>query len=497
MKLLRSIGKFNAPLWLSLTGVALCCGIVIQTSAKARRPIGEQGSVRVTAQARARTVAGQTSGGRTVSAERFAGANVCAKINAADAALGAQAGTIIAPNGGQCGETAIRVTANHQLMLGKGVYSFKTKGVPLLLDSDATLEGRGWETIVEESSVPRQFTAIQNYANAADNGATSRNIHIRNLQVKGAQPPGVYDSTLQAVSLGNCHNCTVENVFFNETNAIGLQFGASSTIGSDPGPDLQARGITQALGRYADQVTVRNCLFYRVASQNLALVNGQNVVFEQNTFKDPYQNEAGVAGPYVQILDLECNEADDRLFNVVIAGNTLDATNSLGNSTGYSINGIAVNATAGTGRNILVKNNTLTGGPLKTDAQGTPGAKMLWGIVVAAGGGGSIRDVTVTGNVLQKLGATALALYGAKNIEIHDNLAVSTATGGFSAIYITGSTDNKIYRNVLRTDPQTTCSCSVEITEVDGSDRNAYWGNTGGRPTLAGKASKIISHTAP
>ncbi|CAN5220810.1 hypothetical protein BH18ACI2_BH18ACI2_15460 [soil metagenome] len=482
---------------LFLLGVALCCGVVTQTSAKARRPTGDQRSARVTAQARARTVAEQTGSRRTVSAERFAGANICAKINAAGAALGAQAGTIIAPNGGgQCGETAIRVAANHKLVLGKGVYSFKTRGVPLLLDSDTTLEGRGWETIIEESSVPRQFTAIQNYANKVSNGATSRNIHIRNLQVKGAQPPGVYDSTDQTVSLGNCHNCSVENVFFNETNAIGLQFGASSTLGSDPGPDLQARGITQALGRYADQVTVRNCLFYRVASQNLALVNGQNVVFEKNTFKDPYQNEAGVAGPYVQILDLECNEANDRLFNVVIAGNTLDATNSLGNSTGYSINGIAVNATAGTGRNILVKNNTLIGGPLKTDAQGTPGAKMLWGIVVAAGGG-SIRDVTVTGNVMQKLGAPALALYGAKNIEIHDNLAVSTATSGFSAIYIEGSTNNKIYRNVLRKDPQTTCSCSVEITEVDGSDRNTYWENTGGRPTLAGKASKIISHTAP
>jgi len=60
-----------------------------------------------------------------------------------------------------------------------------------------------------------------------------------------------------------------------------------------------------------------NCLFTRVASQNLALVNGRNIVFEGNRFLSPGQS----GGPGSTNIDLEPNEPGDRLENVVIRRN--------------------------------------------------------------------------------------------------------------------------------------------------------------------------------
>ena len=292
---------------------------------------------------RQRTTAGPAKG-KVAVANDFPGADLGAKINAADQSLGPAPGEIVVTGGGTI-STQVIISSDHTLRLGPGTYAPKTANIPIVLKPRSSVVGAGWDqTIILESTAAGQFTVISAYNHSIENGTADSGLTIRDVQIRGANPG--FNSAPQAVSLGNCSGCLVDKVWINGTRSIGVQLGGSSRR-----------------GYFAENSKVTNCLFTRVASQNLALVNGKNIVFEGNRFITSGQR----GGPGNTNIDLEVNEGEDRLESVLIRNNLIDVRNSEMSPTG---NGIVVNSTSGTIHvgPILIEKNTIIGGETK----GTP-----------------------------------------------------------------------------------------------------------------------------
>lgn len=369
-------------------------------------------SVSAAAQTRQRTAAGQ----RTVDAASFPGADLGAKINAADRALGAGAGEIVVRGGGRI-TTQIVVSEGHTLRLTRGVYAPVTTEIPVLLKSGATIKGDGWETVLLESIAPGQFVVVSAYNGSRRNEDGDSDITVRDIQIKGANPG--FNSAPQAVALGNCVRCTVDNVWVNATRSIGVQLGGSS-----------------AGGKWAEDSKVVNCLFTRVASQNLAMVNGRNILFENNRFI-----KAGQAGgPGSTNIDLEPNMATDRLENITIRNNFIDVRDSDIPTTG---NGILVQSGSGTPHvgPILIEGNTVIGGSI----EGTVTNVLSNGIYVF---GVTMRDVTIRNNKVTRTGQAGIRIEGTR-FTVTGNQFTDIGGGGIPGFYMAAS-DSRITNNTLR-----------------------------------------------
>jgi hypothetical protein len=355
---------------------------------------------------------GQT-GARAVEANGFPGSDLGAKINAADRALGGAAGEIVARDGGRI-STQVVISSGHTLRLMPGTYATVTAEIPILLKPGAAVVGAGWETILLESTAPGQFTVINVYNNAQRNGNSDSDVTIRDLQIKGANPG--FNSAPQAVSLGNCKNCLVDHVWVNATRSIGIQLGGSAQFGN-----------------LAENSRVTNCLFTHVASQNLALVNGRNITFENNRFVDPGQP----GGPGSTAIDLEPNDTDDHLENVVIRNNLIDARTSVIQAG----NGIVVQSGSGTRfvGPVLVEGNTVYGG----SNHGTITNSLSNGIYVF---GITMKDVTIRNNRVTRMGQCGLRLEGT-HFTVLNNQFIDVGGGGTPGFYMAGVTDSRIEGN--------------------------------------------------
>ncbi|HEX6732198.1 MAG TPA: right-handed parallel beta-helix repeat-containing protein, partial [Pyrinomonadaceae bacterium] len=353
---------------------------------------------------------------RRVFAESFPGADLGAKINAADRALGNQPGEIVVRNSGTIA-TQVILSSDHVLRLSPGTYAATTTNTPILMKPRSSLIGAGMQqSIIVESTVPGQWTVISAYHNSVVNGNADSGLLIRDVQIKGANP--LFNSTYQAISLGNCSNCTVDKVWINGTRSIGIQLGGGS-----------------ALGHFADNSKVTNCLFTDVASQNLALVNGRNIVFEGNRFLASGQ----IGGPGTTNIDLEPNDVHDRIQNVTIRNNFIDVRESKVPTSG---NGILAQATTGTTLvgPILIEQNTIIGG----SNQGVITNILSNGIYVF---GGTMRDVTIRNNTITRTGQSGMRIEGT-NFIVENNKMTDVGGGGIPGFVVIAN-NSRIVNNTF------------------------------------------------
>lgn len=386
--------------------------------------------------------------GRLVRAADFAGRDLGTRINAADRALGNSAGVIEVVDGGRF-TTPIVISENHTLWLRAGLYQPVTAGIPILLKAGASVIGEGWDkTILTESTAPGQFTVVGGYGGAQLNGNPDNNLTVRDLQIRGANAG--FNSAPQAISLGNCANCVVERVWLNGTRSIGVQLGG---LGS--------------LGYRAENTRVTDCLFTRVASQNLAVVNGRNILLARNKFYATGQK----GGPGATNIDLEPNSEDDYLENITIRDNLLDVRDSEVPTSG---NGIVVQATTGTPHvgNILVENNIIIGGSNSDTITNI----MSNGIFVF---GATMHDVTIRGNRITRTGQAGLNLQG-RNLTVTDNQLTDVGGGGTAGFILDGVTDSVITGNTYTYTGKGTTDDRILILQDNA--RTILRNNSGFRP---------------
>lgn len=357
---------------------------------------------------------GQRQQGRVVNANDYPGRDIGAKINAADKALGAQKGEIVIKGGGRI-STQIVLSSDHVLRFMPGTYAATTAEIPILMKPRSSVIGSGWESIIVESTAPGQFTVICAYNHSILNGSADAGLVIRDLQIKGANPG--FNSAPQAISLGNCTGCLVDKVWINGTRSIGVQLGGSASKGN-----------------FAENSKVTNCLFTRVASQNLALVNGRNITFEGNQFLAAGQ----AGGPGSTNIDLEPNEPTDHLENVFIRNNLIDVHDSEMPTTG---NGIVVQA--GSTRfigPIVIENNRIIGGVF----EGSITNVLSNGIYVF---GNTMRDVTIRNNVITRTGQSGISIEG-RRIVVSNNELRDVGGGGIPGFRVNAH-DSRITNNTI------------------------------------------------
>ncbi len=390
-------------------------------------------------------------------ANNFSGADLGQKINAADQDLGSNVGEILVQGGGTI-STQVIISPGHTLRFSEGTFRLTTELLwegAILLKSRTAVVGSGAKTIIVEP--PRTgWVVFQSYEDARTRPAhsgTDSNIDISNLTIRGANP-AVEGSVRQTITLGNCHNCSVTRVAFDGTGVIGVQAGGNAIKGN-----------------FADTVLIKNNSFTRVAGQEVAIVNGRNVVVDSNTFKDTGRNN-GLQG--VTAIDVEPNVSTDIIQRIEITNNVIDSSGS-----GFLHgNGILVQngaATQGFGP-VLVKGNTVNGGPLVPNF----GGNVATGIYVA----GNTQDVTVVNNIVRRVAHCGIRLENSTRNFVSGNTLTSTGTGGINAFEIINTTDSKIFDNVVQVDPASPLGNSV-IVETGSSRNNEYKGNTNGREPLA------------
>lgn len=381
---------------------------------------------------------------RLISANEYFGGDVGARINAADAELGTNPGEIYIYGGGTI-STQIVLSENHVLHLGAGTYTSDVAGAPILMKSDTTLYGDGWDTIIQETSSSgggtNHFIVIANHAAYFSNGSTQRNMFIRDLQIQGVRTD--FNSALETITLGNVHRAIVENVYLNATHCIGIQAGGAATLGSDP----------LGLGRYAEDVIIKDCLFVNVASQNVAFVNAKDSTIIDNIFMNPGQT----GGPGSTAIDVEVNDpANDLADNIIIKGNIMDARNSPLNPHG---NFIAYQPATASKSFVITGNialsNFLTSNGIITNTNPKQGL-ISNNLFIGMGQSGIFFQgiqTKICDNFLidtGTAGAPSIRLNNAQRVDVTSNTTLNPVLGGGAIVEQGTSNFNSIQSNTLQ-----------------------------------------------
>jgi len=142
--------------------------------------------------------------GRVVEAEKYPGADIGAKINAADAALGADAGEIRVSSGGNIA-TQINISSNHKLRVTRGIYTATTNSSVIRLKDNSSLECNDWNAVLSESTgkagASSPFSIVHDYNGDVSNHKASQKISVRGCHFKGARSD--FNSVPQTIGLGN------------------------------------------------------------------------------------------------------------------------------------------------------------------------------------------------------------------------------------------------------------------------------------------------------
>jgi hypothetical protein len=292
-----------------------------------------------------------------------------------------------------------------------------TEAIPFRLKQGATIRGSGWTSVIRESSYPKQWGVVGRYHGSLANEARDERLTIRDLKIQGFDGKP-FNSAPQALDLGNCVDCLVENVWLNETHSIGLQYGGAGFKGN-----------------YALRSVARHILFTQVASQSLACVNCDQVTFEDIWVIDPGQ----AGGPGNTSIDFEPNGERDRNTNNTLRRFHIDHRGSVQSTTG---NGVVVQASATKlAGNVLVENGVIIGGRSGWEAEVT---NKLSNALYVFG----ISNVTIRNVKVSRTGQTCIYLDGPSNVTLENILCEDVGGGGVPGFiaYVNGK---NIFRDIV------------------------------------------------
>jgi hypothetical protein len=374
------------------------------------------------------------SGARLCVANQESGTTLGDKIMACDSDLGTNPGVIEVYGGGELTHLsgAVILSPNRRLILHAGTYTSLSQNVVIAFKDSDTIEGDGFGTVLQESTATftgsnNPFTVIGDFQNNINNvEAAVSNVRIRNLQVQGAQSN--FSSIAQAVSLGNCQDCTVDHVWVNNTHAIGIQAGGGS-----------------GAGNRAQNVLIHDNLLTGVASQNLACTNCQNVKLHHNVIKAPGRPNSTVG---LVAIDIEPNASTDYELGVEVSDNTVDAqdgSTSCGGSSICTLNGIVVQngATVPADKyHVTVAGNQISGADITSSSDFIQTAAIQI----------SAPNVTVAGNRIQRA-LDGIIIESSPNVSIQRNTLVSVGFTSNLALSIIGAnTTGQVKGNVCYSD---------------------------------------------
>ncbi len=265
-------------------------------------------------------------------ANDFTGADIGAKINAADAACGANVGCEIwVFDGGSVAANTIRtqitIGSFHTLKFWEGIFpiviteeDLNTTWVPgeaaIYLKDNANLTGTGWNSVLVENDYSRNQilipeTGLSVYApsghtivgtwssrfscsRGANNGTCrSSNIHVSNLKFLGRRQSQFDGGNSASVALSNGYNVSVRNCWFDQTAGYATSFGG--TMASPDGdPHFEGETIAGSTGaaqglvaaNYAKDGWFDGNSMNNLQTQWLAVTTAENVRITNNIFRE-------------------------------------------------------------------------------------------------------------------------------------------------------------------------------------------------------------------
>ncbi|MGI9065980.1 MAG: hypothetical protein ACR2HX_06200 [Pyrinomonadaceae bacterium] len=409
-------------------------------------------------------VATQT-GDRICFAAQAAGADVGAKVNTCDALLSVSKGEIHLTGGGNIA-TQIILSPHHTLRVLSGTYTATVNGAVVLLKDNTAVDCASWSPTLAESTgttggTNSPFVIIGDHAGHTASGGTNVNITVRGCHLKGAR--GDFNSASQTIGLGNCQNCTVESNWLDATRTIGIQYGGSS-----------------ATGNYAKNSTIKNNMLTSVASQSIAVTNGEAISISGNQIISPGQT----GGPGNTPIDLEPNAVADRVRSITVTNNLIDARNS---PSGIVINAILVQNGAGTSSYgpVFIEGNEIIGAALSA-----AGNQIAHGFIYVLA-----PNTHVKGNYLQR-GFNCLNAESASGGSFTNNVLNGCGYTANYSILLENTSGYTVDGNIILIDPIDALVAGQDrtIQELGSSTGNRYSNNTADFFALLG-TSKVGSNT--
>jgi hypothetical protein len=410
-----------------------------------------------------------TPSGMILYTKNFQGGDLGARINAADKALGANRGWIVAEAGTI--STQVRLNAGHKLKLGRGRFELVNSDIwtgSIVVESDTAIYGEGIDKTIIVEPEKAYICIVSAGTLESEQGhlgtGIRQNIDLAGFTVEGRNTVAE-GGARSTILLGNAHRVHIYNVALRDTTCLGISAGGT--------------GLT---GKHAEDWIVEDCTFEGVASQNLNVVNGQRIMFRRNKFLRAGKTCGdGKACEGVTPIDIEPNSSSDVIREVDIEDNLIDSTKSIY----FHGNGILVQNTVGiVGYGpVRVRRNRVIGGPLVPNFSGN----IATGIYLARA-----SNTLVSGNEIVRVGHAGIRLDGCSKVVIEKNTLVSTGTGGILSFEVMSTVDSRIAFNSVTVDSRSTLGRGL-IVETGGSDRNVYEGNTVSEGiNLVGKGSRII-----
>lgn len=367
-------------------------------------------------------------------------------VNQADRILGENAGEILVPCNGPI-RTQIILSEFHTLKFGPGTFRSELKVPAILINDNTVIQGSGWNTVLIESVDSDEIShiIIQSFKDASNHyNQGAKNVILKDFKILG-NTLSKLNSVVQAITLGNAKNVHISNVYIDGTRAMGIGVGG-----------------TNGTGNSADGIWVTDCLFERITSQNIAVVNARNLHIDNNVFLS-----GGQAGtPFFAYIDFETNVPNDVLENFTISNNIIDARKNPTFSNAILVQGQNVGGDyVGPG---VISGNTIIGGDYSPVA--------VTNLVSNAIAVSRARDVLITGNNARRIGQMGLAAYDSTRITMSNNRLQNVGGGGVIAVAIYNTTYSQFTGNVLVA-PKDNGSSSNGVVEYGVSDYNIYFNN--------------------
>jgi hypothetical protein len=253
-------------------------------------------------------------------------------------------------------------------------------------------------------------------------------------------------------------NCAAIYNYLDNTRAIGIQFGGYA--GS---------------GKYADHFLAWRNVFSRVASANIAVVNGENGLIAENySLKLGHRGfGGGISG-----FDLETNGPADHARNIWVMNGLFDYEGSSQESAGNAIN-LQAPGVDGITSGIYAVNNWIIGG--RNDGVHR---YMSNGLLM-----NSINGVTIKNNYIYKTGQAAIQWYGVPRRPgtgslIEDNWFDATGGGGTPTMLLINVSGLTVRRNRFSLDPDIVFGTDQRIQDCGGT-RNVFDDNRNGPTRIA------------
>jgi len=390
-----------------------------------------------------------------VIADRYSGASMGHKMNAADADLGVAKGIIVVPPGSHSIGAQVVFSEDRTVVLGLGSYatSDDTYG-SFIFHNRCRIVGHGWGTVINEKALTgnnaykavfRDHGSWTGGVAPGDNDGVE-DVYFADFQIAG-NPLSDFDSATPTLGLGNSRRVTIERVYLNKTRSIGINIGGTSNT-----------------GHHASDVWIKDCRFENVASQNISNVNGRRIHVVNNTLVAAGQ----AGGPGATYIDFEPNIATDWCDAYEISGNIIDARGAANAG-----NGILVQrggATAGTVGGGVVANNVVYGG----DFGFTTAAQYISTGILISGHNG----VSVIGNKVRSAGQRGIWIDTCERVSAIGNTMSQCGGGGVEAMTISSSTNCTIKDNDLLFYTGANQGSALNlIVESGTSDYNIFQGN--------------------